>query len=145
MRPLRSKILLGSLTAFQLVFCPSVKSEPTKPALAQGMTYNQVLALWGAPESKRELEAKRQDVWIYGANKVIFDSGKVVVWTGDRSKLEEKAADSPKQMGVTRSDPTEVSDLLSEIMREVPDAKSGLGSAAIPTPFTVPENAQNPS
>jgi len=44
------------------------------------MSYYDVVKLWGPPKEKLELESKREDVWIYYDNKVIFSQGKVVAW-----------------------------------------------------------------
>jgi hypothetical protein len=93
-----------------------------------GMSYRDVLRLWGGPVEKQEFEAKREDLWLYSSKKVRFKEGKVIsimdlteaavpaptpVETAAKAKsAEARAANGPKDPNAAV-----IQDILSEIMK----------------------------
>ena len=94
-----------------------------------GMSYAHVTQLWGAPQEKIVMEAKREDLWVYKKVKLKFKNGKLFTVkdiktaknTQPTSKVEVKA-DVPKVELKEEPKDTDVSsetveDILSEIMK----------------------------
>lgn len=104
----------------------SIRADERKPPLAAGMTYGEVLKLWGAPSDKDEQEIKRRDIWHYGRSRVVFDEGVVSSWSvpGQLYDVVAVPAVPAAQKGkVSRRESDKVSDevveeILSEIMKD---------------------------
>lgn len=102
------------------------------PPLNQGMDYESVLALRGPPEDKVERETKREVVWRYGYDLVVFRNGLVVLGNRDatskgnnpkvikvKKDLKEKVQSSSRRNTHKIS-----SEMFEDIMRAVPSDNS---------------------
>lgn len=113
-------------------------------SLEQGMTFQEVVARWGAPRERVEREVSRQDLWIYGGGQVVFEEGRVKSWRTAEPALPAAKAEQAKNSnsgtrdptGAASTDPSVVQDILAEIMREPPstepDQPKGLAPNAAP-------------
>ena len=128
-----------------LCFCTAASGENSgpRPELSNSMSYYEVVKLWGAPQEKHELEAKRQDIWIYSDYKVIFSQGKVVAWINTGAAAAPlRTAKNPGRNTIEGFGDTlngglaaeaheeEVEEILRDIMDESPEA-------AVPQPPAV--------
>jgi len=100
--------------------------------LQEGMSYSDVIKLWGPAVLKIQYETKRRDAWQYGVAKVIFQEGKVVDWQAGEKVQGEKNLPAENLSILTESveEQSQARALLDEILREVPSeaeapAKSG--------------------
>ena len=112
----------------------NVVATPKLPALTPGMSYHEVISLWGEPVEREEQETKRYDVWRYsGDTQVVFHEGKTVAWTGmPKPGAPVPAATPQKENGAAAlrgPDGKVVDDLLSEILKDVPSLEDGPSGA----------------
>ena len=116
-------------------------TEPVPSEPAEGMTYQQVLKSWGAPLEKRELETKREDVWLYSSKSVTFKEGRVIeisdTWSGDQSAALSKTAGQepspPPVMKPSREPEGKVvEEILTEIMKGASESSEKKPQAAEP-------------
>ena len=60
--------------------------------IMEGMDYQQVLKVWGAPLEKQEYESKREDLWLYHRKEIRFKEGRVMeIKQGPAMKLNPQA------------------------------------------------------
>ncbi len=133
--PLLSVALL-SVTLLLFALLPGADAQKRLPPLSNGMNYSDVIAMWGAPESKQERESKRDDIWVYPKGKVFFHEGRVVGWV-DKTAIAltlQGQEDSAPKSGLAKpgqGKTEEVEQILNEIMKELPSGEAGgSGSAA---------------
>lgn len=118
-----------SLAALVQLSANFAQSEERLPELKTGMTYLEVIKLWGSPVEKIEYEIKRKDVWVYKRNKLVFVNGHLAAIQDVAGKntltqaalIEEKkeVKNIPLQpAGSTKPDQDVVDDILSEIMKD---------------------------
>lgn len=149
MKVKRMPIFCWLLLVFSASLCAQdfYRIERDPRDLKTGMSFYEVLKLWGPPQEKREHEIKREDVWIYNNIEVFFKEGRVLAWAvrdvrgqfGEVINEEVKAEEAPPQESKTlivRRPPQpgpEVAEILGEIMRETPtEGASPSGAAMIP-------------
>ena len=92
---------------------------------AAGMTYGEVIKLWGPPLEKREKELKREEEWRYAEARVIFRGGRVASWSSESGLGAAPAAgvEAPAQSArskVRDPDASVVQEIMTEIMKESP-------------------------
>lgn len=89
--------------------------------LTEGMNYNQVLRVLGEPTEKIDKETKREDVWLYGLNELVFAEGKLVAWkeAGTKKAIGANPANlgADAQDGVSGED-VALEDILTDIVSE---------------------------
>ena len=107
--------------------------------LEKGMSNNEVLKIWGAPADKIEMEAKREEKWIYGNAKVIFSQGRVIAWFSDYQEKIDKVEmlKESKEMKANKEQDATVEDILKDIMDEGEPTKGGAslkGKSKKPSP-----------
>ncbi|HMO01626.1 MAG TPA: hypothetical protein PKD37_03165 [Oligoflexia bacterium] len=87
-----STLLLFLLSFFLCCFQEdSLADTDNKPLLELGMSYIDVIRLWGPAQEKMEREAKREELWIYSKEcSVLFREGVVSAFqnrVGDKEQL----------------------------------------------------------
>jgi hypothetical protein len=123
-----------------LLFQRDLFSEQKLPDLKKGMTFLEVVKLWGSPEDKVEKEAKRKDIWTYKNNtRVFFDNGHVATVLNqkgvDMLSPEMALATEKSEMKLKNNKPSVtpvadqdvVDDILSEIMKDPSNAEPSSG------------------
>lgn len=122
----------------------------TVPDLSHGLTYRDVIRLWGAPHERREMEAKRETVWEYGPRKVFFKEGRVVAWVsqdamtdGARSRPKDAsrpstAASDTTAPGIGTDDET-IRSILGEILEGPATQGESAEAPAAKYPLTPPD------
>ena len=96
-------------------------------ALEKGMSRNAVLKMWGAPGDKLEMEAKREEKWIYDNANVIFSQGRVIAWFSDHQDELDKVEmmKESKEMKADKEQDATVEDILKGIMDEGEGSSKG--------------------
>ena len=104
-----------------------VRAQDTRrlPPLSNSMSFHDVLKAWGAPQDKQELEAKRQDIWVYPAARVIFQNGRVAAWFQEGATLVDALPVKPPKEVVAANDGADgedsaVEEILRDILKEPP-------------------------
>ncbi len=95
-----------------------------------GMSFHEVLKLYGAPLERKEREARRETVWEYPERQIFFKEGRVVAWAsgGQKSMSPQEPkvaptvrAESDDESSRTAPDDETIRLILGEIMNG-PDA-----------------------
>ena len=98
----RIPLIIFFLSLFLCAGTP--QAEVPRPKLELHMGYADVLTRWGPPVEKREFESKREDLWLYGEEKVIFRNGKVIAWSDAPSSPSKRmAAQAEKKLRLDKS------------------------------------------
>jgi hypothetical protein len=110
-----------SLIAGFLFLSPTASFADSSPAI--GMNGGDVQRVWGDPAEKIAYETKREELWRYDTSEVRFREGKVVAWRYleenlNANTLETGVADT---RGAGGDKEVAVADILTEIMRELPE------------------------
>jgi hypothetical protein len=74
------KFLLSLLTGVFFAFISNrafAAPDGTVPSFMKGWTYAQVMKEFGPPEAKDTMEIRREEVWSYSKQKVVFKEGRV--------------------------------------------------------------------
>ncbi len=119
---------------------------PRGVSLTAGMTSADILARWGAPRERIELESKRKERWIYAGASLLLWEGKLV--GGDR--VEAREVKVPEQISMksdvgvrkhTRkvSDQT-VGEILTELKGYGSDSPGSSDSPSTPPGYMSPPN-----
>ena len=101
--------------------------------ISPGMTYQEVLNLWGAPPEKQEMESRREDVWLYPLIQVRFKEGRVTS-AGWREHVDVPEKKRPEPQDIfdeelealtPETGKVPVEDILGEIIGSGEDEKPG--------------------
>jgi hypothetical protein len=74
------KFLLNLLAGFIFILVNGLAfaaSDGAVPSFMKGWTYAQVMKEFGPPEVKDTMEIKREEIWLYSKQKVVFKEGKI--------------------------------------------------------------------
>ena len=95
--------------------------------------------LWGEPKSKIELQAKRQDLWLYSHANVLFGEGEVKAWGNNvdengnliaprqEAMVETSASSATVDSGKAQaSGDVTLEDILTEVMEDTADSEDKL-------------------
>jgi hypothetical protein len=123
----------------------NVVAPPDFSRLSRGLTLHEVIRLWGAPDERKEREAKREIVWLYGETQIFFQNGKVVGWTSGGTRAVRDSPSSgagsaePMASPTTSANPPDdeaIRSILGEILERTEQAN-------VPSPQTVPMHLED--
>lgn len=132
--------IVGSISVIEVA-----ESKEPRPALIAGMSIEDVLKGWGAPDDKTEREVKREEVWHYLEGDMTFREGKLVSYPGSDSGVKNYdtsyGAPSDPEGGTSRHSHTKlqhqskngkslngnvsIDDVFNEVLKSMPPDSDG--------------------
>ena len=115
----------------------SAAAEHRKPALLEDMPRSEVMKLWGAPNEKLELEAKRSELWRYKDAEANFHEGKLVSWSFYNAEIPVAVKPEEQDDNALTEETNSENEAQSEL-EAILDSISGGPEAQMPTKAIAP-------
>ena len=118
--------------SFFLLFSSESFAKDRVPDIQAGMEAREVLTVAGAPVSKKIMEIKRLEEWIYPGYTILFREGKVIMLNGSEAPTPAAHASVKAQEVQEKGKPAKKTppDLLRSILKELPSSSGTPGAPA---------------